>query len=109
MNGFKDSRGKVVFLGAVVPGAIMALVIVNAVTGRVYWIGQGEIYIFTDAWRVVGTILLKSGFALGLVAWFLFANVERVMKLARPCMFLSVAMTLVGILFCGIGFFEELS
>jgi hypothetical protein len=88
----------------VVPAAIMVLVIVNVVIGRVYWLGQGcTVQVFTDGWRIVGTILLKIGFALGLASWFLLANIERTMKYARPGIAFSVVFAATGVILCLIG------
>ncbi len=107
MNGVKDQPVTVIFLGIILPAAIMVLVIVNAVTGRVYWLGQGcTVQVFTDGWRVVGTILLKTGFALGLASWFLLANMQRTMKYAHPGIALSVVFAVTGVILCLIGCFR---
>ena len=107
MNGVKDQPVMVVLLGVVVPAAIIVLVIVNVVIGRVYWLGQGcTVQVFTDGWRIVGTILLKIGFALGLASWFLFGNAERTMKFAQPGIALSVVLAIIGVILCLIGSFR---
>ena len=104
MTGFKDSTPRVVCAGILLPVAMVALVLFNAIASRVYWPARGEINVFTDAWRVTGTIVLKLGFALAFVSWFLFANLERTEGFVEPCLAISVIACVTGLALCLVPF-----
>lgn len=106
MSAFKDTPGNAVFFGGVVPGLILCVVAFNVATGRVYWPGRGEVVVvYTDVWRVAGTIAFKSGIALALFSWYLLANLKRAGRYAELYLAGSIVIAVLGLVVCGIGFF----
>lgn len=106
MSAFKDTPSDAVFLGGVVPGLIMCIVAFNVATGRVYWpCRSGMVEVYTDVWRVTGTIAFKAGIALALFSWYLLANLKRTGRYAELCLAGSIAIAVLGLVACGIGFF----
>ena len=59
----------------------------NVVTWRVYWPEDRSdlafFTVYTDAWHVVGTVLLKAGFAGAFFAGFFLANWARTERTAE--------------------------
>ncbi|HUW56781.1 MAG TPA: hypothetical protein VMZ92_09105 [Planctomycetota bacterium] len=105
MTLFKDTPGNVIFLGGVVPGLILCLVAVNLATGCVWWPSRSGIEVYTDLWRVAGTVGFKTGIAAAFVSWHLLANLKRAGRYAELCLAGSIVVAAVGLVLCVIGFF----
>ena len=103
------------WLGMVVPGVIVALVVFNLISGRVYWLGGRSgvpagrrvfvFQVFEDGWRVTGTILMKLGVAGALFAWFYLANHGRTERVAVPILVAGVGVAVMGLVVYAVGFF----
>jgi len=110
VNGWKDSRPVMWFGGVLLPLALAALVAYNVVRWRVYWptddrISRSMYLVYTDAWRVVGAVVLKLGVAGILVAWFLLANLEETEGVAQPLVVASALVAGIGFAVFSVGFF----
>ncbi len=89
----RDSASRMVFLGFIVPGLIMVLVIHNLFVGRVYLLWNrsggssgvvdyqdliwGVLSWNDDSWVIAAAVLLKSGIAVFLHAVYGLANLDR--------------------------------
>jgi hypothetical protein len=101
----KDSPTRAFFPGYVVPALLSLLVVINLVTGRAYWPRRGgSLTIFTDGWRVSGSVLLEVGVALGLFAWYVLANDDQREHLASPLLGTAVLVAMAGLAVFGYGF-----
>lgn len=101
----KDTPTRAFFPGYVVPGLLALLVLVNLANRSAYWPQRrGSIVVFTDGWRVAGTVLLEVGLAVGLFAWYVLANDERREHLAQPILAVATLAAVVGLALLGYGF-----
>ncbi|OJW22678.1 MAG: hypothetical protein BGO49_01480 [Planctomycetales bacterium 71-10] len=101
----KDSPTQAVFPGYVVPALLSLLAFVNLWTGGAYWPKRRSgISVFTDGWRVSGSILLELGVAAGLFAWYVLANDDRRESLAQPVLGASILAAVAGLGLFGYGF-----
>jgi hypothetical protein len=101
----KDTPTRAFFPGYVVPVLLGVLVIVNLLTHTAYWPARrGMLMVFTDVWRVSGTILLEVGLAAGLFALYVLANDDRREHLAQPVVGIAVLVAIVGLALFGYGF-----
>lgn len=102
----KDTPTRAFFPGYVVPALLALLVAINLVTRSAYWPQRrGPLVVFTDGWRVSGTILLEIGLASGLFAWYILANDDRRQHLAHPILGAAVLVEIVGVALFVYGFF----
>jgi len=104
MSAFKDTPGNVVLLGGVVPGLIGCVVAVNLAAGRVWWVWRGGVEVYTDPWRLAGTVAFKAGIALALFSWYLLANLKRAGRYAELCLAGSITVAALGVVLCVVGF-----
>ena len=101
----KDTPTRAFFPGYIVPGLLMLLVLINLLTRSAYWPRRrGSIAVFTDGWRVSGSILLEVGLASGLFAWYILANDDRREHLSQPLLGVSVLVAILGVALFGYGF-----
>ena len=108
MEGFKDRPSDIFWLGILTPGAILLLVAFNVVAWRVYWPAErgtaALIEVYTDTWRVVGTVLMKTGLAGALVSWYLLANLKQTERTAELWLALSIVLVVAGLVAVVVGF-----
>jgi hypothetical protein len=101
----KDTPVRAFFPGYVAPALLMLLALVNVVTRRAYWPKRhGPIAVYTDGWRVCGSVALEVGLAVGLFAWYTLANDDRREHLAQPMLGVGVLMAVLGLALFGYGF-----
>lgn len=113
MNGSKDSPNATLWLGIILPIAILAIAVVNVVTGCVWVPTQqpGGIHVdiiltvYRDGWRVTGAILFELGVAIGLFTWYFLADRDDAEKIIFPCLCAAAAIMCAGIAIFVIGFF----
>jgi hypothetical protein len=101
----KDTPTRAFFPGYVAPALLVLLALINLLTGRAYWPRRGgSLAVFTDGWRVCGSILLEAGLATGLFAWYVLANDDRREHLSQPLLGVAVVTAIVGVALFGYGF-----
>ncbi len=102
----KDTPTRAFFPGSIVPALLVVLAAIQFATRSAYWPQRrGWLAVYTDGWRVSGTILFELGLASGFFAWFVLANDERREYLARPILIAAILVTIFGLALFGYGFF----
>jgi hypothetical protein len=108
-SGLKDSTARAILLGAVLPAAILILVIHNLVSGQAYCFGgRGDpfIVVYTKFWFVLAASTLELGAAGVLITWYGLANVQRFESWCEPAGIVSAVILIVGVILLFVSFFR---
>jgi hypothetical protein len=107
----KDTQDQIPFWGFIVPAIILIVVLVNLVSGKVYWPASrahpGQIVVvYADRYRFWGTILFEFGMAVGIFAWYGAANYSKTERAALPLLLNSIGIAIGGLILFSIGMFR---
>ncbi len=114
MDGLKDSRLTIWFMGYLVPLTLLVFGVLNITEHTAYLpvdrrtVGDslwGLAKVYTDPWRVYGEASFNIGMAIGLHGWFRLANEADLEHLAHPLVAVGIVLVLGGFLAFAAAFF----